>query len=63
MYVPAGVPLRAGHKIRLHTPRLDQADLADVSERDLTAEVVRVERDTLLSEGQVAIGVRFAPGQ
>jgi len=63
MYVPAGAPLRTGHSIRLHTPRFDQADLATVSERDVDAEVVRVERDTLLSEGQVAVGVRFAPGQ
>ena len=59
LIVPANMPIRPGHEIRL-TPSADTEEMAaELIGRDLTATVVRVDREALLKTGQLSVGIAF----
>lgn len=58
--VPALTPVRKGQTIHVCIDTLPQPDLADLASRRLQATVTRVDRNELLSTGQLALGVQFA---
>jgi hypothetical protein len=60
MHVPAAVPVAAGQAVRLALGRVDHSDLAGLSDAHLEGRVVRVERQALLSQGHLAVAIRFA---
>ena len=60
MYVPAATPVRVGQGIRLNVGSLGRPELAQLSQRQVNATIVRVERQKLLTKGHIAIGVQFA---
>jgi len=60
MHVPAGVPACPGQTVRLALGRVDHGELAGLSEAQLEGRIVRVDRRALLSEGHLAVAVRFA---
>ena len=60
MYVPASAPVQAGQPIRLTLGAIDMAELAGLSAAPIEGTIVRVDRGKLLSEGHLAVGVRFA---
>ena len=59
MYVPATVPVQTGQGIRIKAGSIDRPDFTDISGRPVEATIVRVERSTLLTQGSIAVGVRF----
>jgi len=59
MCVPAASPLQPGHPIRLTMGGVSRPEFAGLSEKAVNATVVRVERKTLLTDGHLAVGVRF----
>ena len=59
MYVPAATPVRAGDSVRVVLGALDRPEFAGLGETPLGASIVRVDRRALLSDGHLAVGVRF----
>ena len=59
MYVPAAAPVRPGQAIRLTLGGIDLEELAGLSNTPIDGMIVRVNRQTLLSKGHLAVGVRF----
>ena len=57
MYVPATAPLQVGHELDL-TVTGDAGEY--VPARGIRGEIVRVNRQALISAGQVAVGVKFS---
>ncbi len=60
MYVPATAPVRPGQDIRLTLGSIDLQELAGLSNTPIDGTIVRVDRQMLLSQGHLAVGVRFA---
>ncbi len=60
MYVPASTPVRPGEPIRLKVAGVNRPEFASISKHDLDAKVVRVNRNSLLSEGYLSVGVEFS---
>ncbi len=60
MYVPASAPVKPGHAVRLTLGGVDLDELAGLSDATVDGTIVRVNRQTLLANGYVAVGVRFA---
>ena len=60
MYVPAASPVRPGQTIRLTLGAISLPDLAGLSGAPIEGTIVRVDRGSLLAEGHLAVGVRFA---
>jgi c-di-GMP-binding flagellar brake protein YcgR len=60
--LPAAVPAIPGHAVRLRIGEADggAGDLLGLAGRDLDATIVRVDRNALLAEGYVTVGVQFA---
>ncbi len=58
MYVPATVPIKVGHTIRLTVAGEQPPEVPDGA-GGLGATVVRVDRHALLLMGRAAVGVRF----
>jgi hypothetical protein len=59
MYVPANVPVKVGHAIRVTLGGAAAPELSKPAEESLDAMVVRVDRHALLTLGQAAVGVKF----
>ena len=59
MYVPATTPVQPGHTVRLDTMGLNRPDVPATEADTVLATVVRVDRRSLLSAGNLAIAVRF----
>jgi len=60
MYVPAATPVQPGQPIRLAMGGASRPEFSRLDGRPLDATIVRVDRGALLSEGHLAVGVRFA---
>ena len=60
MYVPAKTPVRSGQPIRLTVGSVNRPEFGVLSEEPVNATIVRVDRSTFLSQGSIAVGVRFA---
>lgn len=60
MYVPAAAPVRPGQAVRLTLGQVGLSELAGLSASQIEAKIVRVDRNTLLAEGHLAVAVRFA---
>ncbi len=60
MYVPSTVPVQPGQPIRLSVGSVSRPEFAMFSEKPVDATIVRVDRGTFISEGNIAVGVRFA---
>lgn len=59
LHVPANAPVQAGQTVRLTLGSVACEPLCDLSERQLAATIARVDREALVSEGMVGIGVHF----
>jgi c-di-GMP-binding flagellar brake protein YcgR len=59
MYVPAAAPVQPGQPIRLTIGSLNRPEFARLSERPIGATIIRVDRQSLLKSGHLAVGVRF----
>jgi len=59
MYVPATAPVHTGQTLKLNLGNVPISEFSDFAGRDVNATVVRVDRNTLLSSGHVAVGVHF----
>jgi len=62
MYVPVSAPVQPGQAIRLAVGSVSRPEFAGLSETPLDATIVRVDRHSILSSGQLAVGVRFQGG-
>lgn len=60
MYVPAAAPVQPGQTVRLTLGGIDPEELAGLSGTPIEGTIVRVDRQVLLAEGHLAVGVRFA---
>jgi len=60
MYVPAAAPVRPGQTVRMTLGSIDLEELAGLSDTTINGTIVRVNRQALLAEGHLAVGVRFA---
>ena len=58
--VPATMPVRVGHTVRLSGADHFTEQVTDLLGGDLAATVVRVDREALLTTGHVIIAVRFS---
>ena len=59
MYVPAATPVAPGQSVRLRLAEVLLPALAELAGKVIHATIVRVDRRSLLSAGQVALAVRF----
>ena len=60
MYVPASTPVQPGQPIRIVVGALNRPEFAGLGRKPVDGVIVRVNRNALLSEGHLAVGVRFA---
>ena len=60
MYVPAGAPVKPGHQVHLTLGQVPQPALAGLSDTRIEGTIVRVDRSVLLTQGRLAVAVRFA---
>lgn len=60
MTVPPNIPVRPGQYIRVTGANFSHPEFMGLSEKSLDATIVRVNREKLLSEGNLAVGVRFS---
>ena len=58
-FVPATMPVRVGHVVRLDLAAEAWEIAAELMGRDLDATVVRVDREALLTTGHISIGITF----
>ena len=56
---PATMPVRPGHTVRLSGVAAATDGIADLGDGDLTAVVVRVDREALFTAGHIVLAVRF----
>jgi len=59
MYVPANTPVKTGQALVISLGSLEGHGLSQFSQQQLPARIVHVNRYTLISTGQLAVGVRF----
>jgi len=60
LHLPAAAPLAPGQGVRLRIGGADGPELLGLGGRELRATVVRVDRQSLLADGCVTVGLRFA---
>ncbi len=60
MSVPASTPVQPGQAIQVSVGSVNRPEFSGLNEKPLDATIVRVDRQPLLSKGQIAVGVRFA---
>ena len=60
MYVPPTTPVQPGQSIRISIGAVDRPEFAPLSLRPVEATIVRVDRSSLLTQGNIAVGARFA---
>jgi len=60
MYVPVATPVRPGQAIRLAISGLSRPEFARLGTGPVHATIVRVDRQAMIAEGDLAVGVRFA---
>ena len=60
MYVPAATPVRPGQAIRLAIGGVSRPEFARLGRGPVDATIVRVDRQAMIQEGDLAVGVRFA---
>ena len=60
IYLPAGTPVAPGHPVLLSIGSQGRPELAGLSDHPIEATVVRVDRNGLLDQGHLPVGVRFA---
>ena len=60
MYVPAATPGRPGQAIRLAIDGVSRPEFAPLGRGSVDATIVRVDRQAMIQEGDLAVGVRFA---
>ena len=60
MYVPVATPVRAGQPIRLAISGLRRPEFARLGTGPVHATIVRVDRQAMIDEGDLVVGVRFA---
>lgn len=60
MYVPVAAPVKPGQTVRLTLGGIDTQQLAGLSGTPIEGTIVRVDRQALLADGHLAVGVRFA---
>lgn len=59
LLVPLSMPVRAGHTLEIQPNEPLVSELSDLSGLTSRATVIRVDRDRMILEGHIAIGVRF----
>jgi len=59
--VPATMPVRVGHTVRVSGADSFTEQVTDLAGGELVADVVRVDREALLTTGYVIVAVRFSP--
>ncbi len=59
MYVPASVPIKAGDPLKITLGSVPRPEFADLGHDPSEAMVVRVDRNSILRTGHLAIGLRF----
>ena len=59
MDIPANVPVQVGQNIRVNTGGMPHPEFADLGRGTIDGTVVRVDRSRFVSNGHMAIGVRF----
>ncbi len=57
---PATMPVRAGHAVCLTGAGTFAEQVASLTGEELAATVIRVDRETLLTDGHITVAVRFA---
>ena len=62
LYVPAAVPVRAGHAVTLTLEGIKNPLFTDLSGRVLHAQVVGVDRRALTTMGHLAMRMKFEKG-
>ena len=60
MHVPAAAPVQSGQPVRLSMGGVDRPEFAGLGGKPLDGTIVRVNRQTLIEKGHLAVGVRFA---
>jgi len=60
MFVPAATPVQPGQPVRVAVGGLSRPEFAPIGQKPLDATIVRVDRQKLLDEGHLAVGLRFA---
>ncbi|HUU30803.1 MAG TPA: PilZ domain-containing protein [Phycisphaerae bacterium] len=60
MYVPAATPVRPGQPIRLSIGAVRRPEFSRLGAGPVEATIVRVDRQAMIDEGDLAVGVRFA---
>ena len=59
IYVPASVPIARGQSIQVTIGSHGRPELSELSNRPLTATVVRVDRKKMMQLGHLPVGIRF----
>ena len=59
MYVPVAAPVQAGQPIRLKIGSVSRPEMAAFGGRSLDATIVHVDREALVTMGQLSVGVKF----
>lgn len=59
LYLPAAAPMAPGQQVQVYIPSHQREELAELSERTLQAQVVRVDRQRLPALGYVPVGIKF----
>jgi hypothetical protein len=59
MYIPASTPVQPGQAVRLHVTGLSLPAVADLAAQPIDATILRVDRQSLLADGQLSTAVRF----
>lgn len=59
LLVPATMPVRAGHVVHIEPAEATTDPVRGFGEGEVTATVVRVDRQSLLTHGHVVVGVSF----
>ena len=59
MYVPVAAPVRLGDYLQVTLGATGRPEFSGLGDNPLGASIVRVDRDSLLSDGHLAVGVRF----
>lgn len=59
MYVPAATPVQPGQSVRLQVAGVAMPEISHLAQKPVEATVVRVDRQSLIANGQLGIGLRF----
>ncbi len=59
MYVPASTPVQPGDSLRVQLGSMNRPEFAELGAAPVEASIARVNRQSLLDVGYLAVGVRF----